>query len=87
MVVKKNNSKQENQYKTQHFFYISIVLIVVGVIGRIYAAQYSQVTPEGLLVDSAWLPIGTLMVVIGILVLLVLGILYVIGYLRNRLKK
>ena len=87
MVVKKNNSKQENQYETQHFFYISIVLIVVGVIGRIYAAQYSQVTPEGLLVDSAWLPIGTLMVVIGILVLLVLGILYVIGYLRNRLKK
>ena len=70
----------------RNIFYISIVLIVVGVIGRIYAAQYSHVTPEGMLVDSAWLPIGTLMVVIGILVLIVLGILYVIGYLRNRRK-
>jgi uncharacterized membrane protein len=64
--------------------YIGIVLIVIGMIGRTYAAQYSHVTPEGLLVDSAWLPIGSLMVVIGVLALLVSGILYAISYLRNR---
>jgi len=68
-------------------FYISIVLIVIGIIGRLYADQYSHVTPEGMLVDSIWLPIGTLMVMIGILALFVLGILYVIRYLRNRLRR
>ncbi|NOZ48945.1 MAG: hypothetical protein GXP37_02715 [Chloroflexi bacterium] len=70
----------------RYVFYMSIVLIVVGVIGRIYAAQYTHVTTEGVLVDSAWLPIGTLMIAIGILVLFILAILYVFGYLRNRLK-
>lgn len=67
-------------------FYVSIVLIVAGVVGRLYAAQYSYVTPEGRVVDSAWLPIGTLMLVVGILALVVLGILSAISYLRNRLK-
>ena len=43
----------------RNILYISIVLIVVGLIGRLYAAQYTYVTPEGVLVDSAWLPIGT----------------------------
>ena len=71
----------------RNIFYISIVLIVIGIIGRLYADQYSHVTPEGMLVDSAWLPIGTLMIIIGVLALLVLGILYVIGYLRNRLRR
>jgi len=67
--------------------YISIVLIVIGVIGRLYADQYSHVTPEGMVVDSVWLPIGTLMIVIGVLVLFVLGILYLISYLRNRRRR
>jgi len=68
-------------------FYISIGLIVIGIIGRLYADQYSHVTAEGMLVDSIWLPIGTLLVIIGILALFVLGILYVISYLRNRLRR
>ena len=67
--------------------YVSIVLIVVGIIGRLYADQYSHVTPEGMLVDSAWLPIGTLMILVGVLALIVLGILSAISYLRNRLKR
>jgi energy-converting hydrogenase Eha subunit C len=67
--------------------YASIVLIVIGIIGRLYANQYSHVTPEGMMVDSAWLPIGTLMILIGVLVLIVLGIVSAIGYLRNRLKR
>lgn len=66
---------------------VSIVLIVVGIIGRLYADQYSYVTPEGMLVDSPWLLIGTLMILIGVLVLIVLGILSAIGYLRNRLRR
>jgi len=71
----------------RNIFYISIVLIVIGIIGRLYAAQYTHVTPEGLLVDSVWLPIGSLLVIIGILALFALGILYVISYLRNRLRR
>ncbi len=71
----------------RNVFYVSIVLIVIGIIGRLYAAQYSHVTPEGMVVDSIWLPIGTLMILIGVLTLFVLGILAVIGYLRNRLKR
>jgi nitrate reductase gamma subunit len=68
-------------------FYVSMVLIVIGIIGRLYADQYSHVTPEGMVVDSAWLPIGTLMILIGVLALIVLGIVSVISYLRNRLRR
>ena len=68
----------------RNILYISIVLIVIGVIGRVYGDRYSHVTPEGMLVDSIWLPIGTLMIIIGVLALFVSGILYVISYLRNR---
>ena len=71
----------------RNIFYITIVLIVIGIIGRLYAAQYTHVTPEGVLVDSVWLPIGSLLVIIGILALFVLGILYAISYLRNRLRR
>ncbi len=68
-------------------FYVSIVLIVIGIIGYLYAIQYSHVTPEGMVVDSIWLLIGPLMAFVGILVLIVLGILSAISYLRNRLKR
>ena len=71
----------------RNILYVSIVLIAIGIIGRLYADQYSHVTPEGMLVDSIWLPIGTLMIMIGVLALFVLGILSVISYLRNRLRR
>ena len=67
--------------------YISIALIVIGVIGRLYADQYSHVTAEGMLVDSIWLPIGTLMIMIGVLALFILGIIYILSYVRNRLRR
>ena len=67
--------------------YISIFLIVAGIIARVYADQYSHVTAEGMLVESAWLPIGTLMAVIGVLAIIVLGFVYIIGFLMKSLKK
>ena len=66
---------------------ISIVLIVAGIIGYIYANQYSHVTPEGMVVDSPWLFLGPLMAVVGILGLFVVGVLFLIGFLRKRLKR
>ena len=67
--------------------YVSVALVVIGLIGRLYADRYSHVTAEGMLVDSAWLPIGTLLMVVGILALLVLGVIYAISYLRNRSRR
>ena len=61
----------------------SIALIVIGLIGRIYADQYSYVSADGMLHDSIWLPIGTLMVVAGVLALLIVGLLYLVSALRN----
>jgi len=66
--------------------FISIALIVIGAIGRIYANLYSHVTPEGMVVDSIWLPIGTLMFLLGLLLLIISGIVYLISYLKNRFK-
>ncbi len=74
---------KRNVFCKRNIFCASIALIVIGIIGRIYAAQYSYVSPEGMLQDSAWLPIGTLMIIIGVLALIVLGIQFVIGYLRK----
>ena len=67
--------------------YICIVLVLGGFIARNYAARYSHVTPEGMLVDSAWLPVGTLMLLVGILVLIVLGIQFILGYIKGQRKK
>ena len=63
--------------------FISIALIVAGIIARIYAAQYSYVSADGMLHDSAWLPIGTLMLVIGVFALIIVGFLYLIRLLRK----
>jgi hypothetical protein len=66
---------------------ISIVLIGAGIIGYIYANQYSHVTPEGMVVDSPWLLLGPLMAMVGILGLFVVGVSFLIGFLRKRLKR
>ena len=66
---------------------ISIVLIVAGIVGYIYANLYSHVTPEGMVVDSPWLLIGPLMTAMGVLGLFVSGVLFLISFLRKRLKR
>ena len=64
-------------------FYAGIALVVIGIVGRFYAAQYTHVTPDGILRDSLWLPIGSFMVIFGTLALLVCGVQYAITYLRS----
>ena len=66
---------------------ISIVLIIAGIIGYVYANQYSHVTPEGMVVDSPLLLFGPLMAMAGILGLFVVGVLFLISFLKKRLKK
>lgn len=67
--------------------YISIVLVIGGLLARNYADRYSFVTSEGMLVDSAWLPVGTLMLLIGLFILIVLGIQSIFRYLKAQRKK
>lgn len=67
----------------RRLLYSGFVLIVLSLIARIYAAQYTHITADGILHDTAWLPISALMLIVGIFVLFVSGALYVIGYLRN----
>jgi hypothetical protein len=71
----------------RNVFIASIVMLVLGIIGRIYANNYSYVDEAGMLHDSAWLPIGTLLIIISVFILLVLGVLSVISYFENRQKQ
>jgi len=52
--------------------------LVVGLIGRIYANNVTYVDAEGLLHDNIWLPIGTLMLFVGMLLLLLTGLQYMV---------
>ena len=65
-------------------FYTSVFLFVIGFVGRFYAAQYSHVTPDGILQDSFWLPLGSLMIVTAIMALIVSGSLYGVHHFRDR---
>ena len=52
----------------------SIVLIVIGFIGRIYASQTEYIAPDGRLAENGWILIGSLLIVLGLLILIILGI-------------
>jgi len=69
--------------KRKIILYLSIILIVVSVIGRVFADQYSYVSADGMVHDSAWLPLGTLMVVVGVLMLVIVGIVSLVSYLKK----
>jgi uncharacterized membrane protein len=66
------------------FLFLSIILIVVGIIGRVFADRYSYVSADGILHESIWLPLGTLMVMVGVLTLVGVGIVYLVSYYKNR---
>lgn len=51
---------------------------IVGLIGRIYANSITYVDAEGMLHDSVWLPIGTLLLFVGMLLLLLTGLQYMV---------
>jgi len=61
----------------------SLVFIALGFLGRLYGDQYSYVSADGMLHDSIWLPIGTLMMVFGIIALLIVGIIYAVAAIKK----
>lgn len=54
----------------------SIILLAAGFIGRVYAANYTFVDADGILRDTAWLPLSTLMLLVGFLLLLIAAVRY-----------
>ena len=62
----------------------SIILLALGTIGRIYAADYTYVDANNILRDTAWLPISTIMFLAGALLLPVAAGLYGANILRCR---
>ncbi|MBI9044963.1 MAG: DUF3955 domain-containing protein [Anaerolineaceae bacterium] len=62
----------------------SIAMIVVGIMGQIYANNYTYVDTNGVLRDSAWMPISAILLFIGFLFLLISAVLYIVYYFKNR---
>ena len=62
----------------------SLVLLIVGFIGSIYARNYTYIDANNVLRDTAWMPISALMLLGGTLLLLVSASLYGVNYLKNR---
>ncbi len=62
----------------------SVVLLIVGNFGRIYATNYTYIDENNILHDSAWLPISALTIFIGTILLLGALIAFAISYLKNR---
>ena len=67
--------------------YTGIICIILGIIGRIFANQYSYVSADGMLHDSALMPISALLLLFGVLFVIIFGILFLIRALRNRKLK
>jgi hypothetical protein len=65
-------------------FITSVVLLVIGIIGLIYANAASFVDESGMVHDSIWYPISGLLIFISVIILVVLAVIAVIRYFRNR---
>ncbi len=69
---------------TRKMLIAGIILLVAGFIGRIYSANYTFVDANGILHDTAWLPVSALMLLVGLILLLIAAVLFGIGLLRSR---
>ena len=65
----------------------SIELIVVGFIIARVGDNLSTVNESGMVQDSILMPIGAILLVLGILALVVAMLWYLIGFIKGRLKK
>ena len=65
----------------------SIILIVIGFIAARVGDNLSTVTESGMVQDNILMPIGTLLFILGLLVLVVAIIWYLFSFIRGQLKK
>lgn len=65
---------------------MSILLMVSGIIGRLYAANVSYVDANGFLHDSIWLLFGSLLFLIGLLLLTGVLSVSLVKFIARRLQ-
>ena len=65
----------------------SIVMIVVGFISLRIGNSLSTISESGVMHDGILMPIGAILFVLGLLALVVAIVLYLIDFIRGRLKK
>ena len=65
----------------------SIALIVIGFITARVGDSLSTVTESGMVQDSALMPIGAILFILGLLAIVVAAIWYLVDFIKGRLKK
>lgn len=63
--------------------YTGIALIILGIVGHMYGDQYSYVSADGRLHDSALLPISALLLIVGIVLLFIFSIKFLVKVLKK----
>ena len=65
---------------------LSLIILFLSFIGLIYSANLSYVDSNGLVHDSAWMPISALSNLLGWILLIVSLVLYGIAFIKKRRK-
>lgn len=53
--------------ENNRFLFTGFLLSTIGVLGRLYASSVSTVSADGILHDSFWLPLGSFLLILGLL--------------------
>ncbi len=69
---------------THKLFITSVVLIILGNIGRLYANSYTYIDENNILHDTAWMPISALMLLVGVLLLVITLVFFGVNRLKSR---
>lgn len=64
-------------------FISSVVILVIGIVVSILASNASYVDAQGMVHDSLATPIGALMIVLGVILLLVSGVIFIVKSLKK----
>jgi hypothetical protein len=75
----------------RYTLFVSIALIVIGIITVLVGNSMSTVVPAGpnavMVQDSILMPIGALIILLGVLALIVALIWYLVDFIRSRFQK
>jgi uncharacterized membrane protein YidH (DUF202 family) len=87
MYNNKTITRERHHIMKRNILIISIVLLVVGFVTARVGDSLSTVTESGKVLDSALMPIGAILFILGLLTIAVAIIWYLADFIGNRLKK
>ena len=67
--------------------FVSIALLVIGFTTARVGDRLSTVDANGMVKDSILMPIGAILFMLGFVLLFIVLLLYLISFIRTRLKK